>query len=274
MAGAVSELLSGTALLGRGMALVLRRPRLALLGAIPPLITSVLFTLALVGLSTQLDGLVAWLTPFAADWGDGIRLAVRVAVGLSLVAGSVLLMVVTFSALTLALGGPVYDRISESVDAELSKSDPGSAPMVEPSESWTRSAARAATQSLTLIAISLAGGVVLFASGFVPVLGQLVVPVVSAAFGGWMLSMELVGSAFERRGHLRLRDRRAALRRRRMRVLGFAVPTFVLLAVPFVAVVVFPAATAAATLLARDLLCPPEQRSLPAVPRSSRGAAS
>ena len=42
-----------------------------------------------------------------------------------------------------------------------------------------------------------------------------------------------------------------------MRVLGLAVPTFLLLAMPFVGVVVFPIATAAGTLLARQLLGEP-----------------
>ena len=97
----------------------------------------------------------------------------------------------------------------------------------------------------------------LFAVGFIPVVGQTVVPVVSAAFGGWMLGIELIGSAFERRGRLTLADRRAAMRQQRARVLGFAVPTFFLLAIPFVGVLVFPIATAAGTLLARQLLDEP-----------------
>jgi CysZ protein len=98
---------------------------------------------------------------------------------------------------------------------------------------------------------------VLFATGFVPVVGQTVVPVISAIFGGWMLAIELVGSAFERRGMLRLADRRAAMRSGGLRVLGFAVPTFVLLAIPLAGAVVFPVATAGGTLLARQLLSEP-----------------
>jgi CysZ protein len=53
---------------------------------------------------------------------------------------------------------------------------------------------------------------------------------------------------------LTLRGRRELLRGRRLRVLAFAVPTFLLLAVPFVGVVVFPVATAAGTVLARQLV--------------------
>jgi len=53
---------------------------------------------------------------------------------------------------------------------------------------------------------------------------------------------------------LRLADRRTALRRRRPRVLGFAIPIFLLLAIPFAGAIVFPIATAGGTLLARELL--------------------
>ena len=47
------------------------------------------------------------------------------------------------------------------------------------------------------------------------------------------------------------------MRRRRARVLGLTIPTFLMLAVPLVGVVVFPVATAAGTLLARQLLDEP-----------------
>jgi CysZ protein len=257
VAGAVSEFVSGVGLLGRGLGLVVRRRRLFLIGALPPLITSVLFTALLIVLATQLDQLVRWMTPFADDWTSGLAQLFRVLVGLALVAGAVLVMVLTFSALTLALGGPIYDKISEYVDEELGASP---APTDEP---VLQSMTRAVRQSLALVAVSVLGGLVLLLAGFVPVLGQTLVPVVSAGFGGWMLCTELVGSAFERRGQLRLSQRRAAMRRRQARVLGFAVPTFLLLAVPFAAVVVFPVAMAAATILARDLLETPAARTGP-----------
>jgi CysZ protein len=170
-------------------------------------------------------------------------------------------MVLTFSALTLALGSPLYDKISEFVDDELGDAPP------PPADSLAGSVLRALRQSLALIGVSLLIGGLLFLAGFLPVVGQLLVPVLSAAFGGWVLCIELIGSAFERRGRLLLRERRAAMRTRRARVLGFAVPTFLLLAVPFAAVLVFPAATAGATILARELLGP----SRPGVPSRPSG---
>jgi CysZ protein len=244
---AVGELLAGAGLLTRGMGLIVRRPRMFLLGAIPPAITSVIFTGLLIALITQLDPAVDWLTPFADGWARGLATTIHVIVGTTLVAGAVLLMVISFTVLTLALGSPLYDKLSESVEREFGD-------VAELKENVARGLFRALRQAVTLIAVSILGALVLFATGFVPVVGQTFVPVLSAMFGGWMLGIELVGPPFERRGMLRLADRRTAMRTRRLRVLGFVVPTFLLLAVPFAGVVVFPVATAGGTLLARQLL--------------------
>lgn len=243
----VGELVVGAGLLLKGLGLITQRPRLFLLGAIPPLITSVIFTGLLIALITELDPAVEWLTPFADGWARGLATALRVLVGSALVGGAVLVMVISFTTLTLALGSPLYDKLSESVEQEF-----GDVPELD--ENVVRGIFRALRQAVALIGISALGALLLFATGFIPVVGQTVVPVISAMFGGWMLGIELVGSAFDRRGLLRLADRRAAMRRRRPLVLGFAVPTFLLLAIPFAGAVVFPIATAGGTLLARQLL--------------------
>jgi CysZ protein len=247
---AITELIMGAGLLSKGLTMIMRRPRLFLLGAIPPAITSVIFTGLLIGLITQINPLTEWLTPFAEGWDRGLATTVRALVGTAVVAAAVLLMVISFTTLTLALGSPLYDKLSESVEQEF-----GDVP--ELNESVARGIFRALRQAITLIGISLLGALLIFVTGFIPVIGQTVVPVISAVFGGWMLGIELVGSAFERRGKVRLADRRTGMRTRRLRVLGFAVPTFLLLAIPFAGVLVFPIATAGGTLLGRQLLGEP-----------------
>src|SRR5215216_6034859 len=182
----------GAGLLARGLSLIARRPRLFLLGAIPPAITSVIFTGLLIALITQLDPAVEWLTPFADGWARGAATTIRVLVGGALVAGAVLVMVISFTTLTLALGSPLYDKLSESIEQEF-----GDVP--ELNESVARGIFRALRQALTLIGISVLGAVLIFGTGFIPVIGQTIVPVISAVFGGWMLGIELVGPAFERR---------------------------------------------------------------------------
>ncbi|GLU46627.1 EI24 domain-containing protein [Nocardiopsis ansamitocini] len=247
MSNPLREIFTGVGVLLRGFGMIVRRPRLFLLGAIPPLITSVVFLGALITLLSQIDDIAVWMTPFAQGWDPAWATLLRVAAGAALVAASVLVMVISFTTITLALGFPLYDKIAEAVEDEL-----GDAP--EPvDEPLVGSVVRSIRQSAALILISVSVAILLFAFGFVPAVGQTVVPVVSAVFGGWMLCIELVGAAFDRRGLRRLRDRRVGMRRRRLRVLGFAVPTFLLLSIPFVAVVVFPAATAGGTILARSL---------------------
>jgi CysZ protein len=248
VAFAGTEIAAGVGLLGRGLALILRRPRLFLLGAIPPVLTSILFTAVLVLLYLQGDTLVGALTGFADAWPRVWARTVRLLVGAALGGGAILLMVISFTTLTLTLGAPLYDLISEFVDRELPDPPP------EPDEALVSSLSRGLRQSASLIAVSAVLAIGLFAAGFVPLVGQLVVPIVSALVGGWLLGIELVGAALERRQVFTLRGRRELMRRRRLRVLGLCVPTFLLLAIPFVGVVVFPVATAAGTLLARQLV--------------------
>jgi CysZ protein len=244
----ITELLAGVGTLGRGLGVLVRRPRLFLLGALPPLLITVLFVGLLVALVTQLDTLTVALTPFAAGWNPDVATAVRVTLGAALVVGSGLLMIIAFSTITLALGSPLYDKIAEETEIALGT------PPAEVSEPLLRNAGRTLVQSTVLILVSLLGSVVIVVIGLVPVVGGVVGAVLSAVFGGWMLALELVGSALERRGLRTLGDRRALLRTSRARVLGFAVPVFLLMAVPLLAVLVFPAATAGGTVLARDLL--------------------
>lgn len=250
MAHPVGEFLSGVGVLLRGFGVVVRRPRLFLLGALPALITSVLFVAALITLVLNIDPIITWASPFAQDWEPLWRGLLRAALGVALVGGALLLMIVAFTTVTLAIGSPVYGKIAELVEEEL-----GRAP-AEADDPLPASIVRGLRQSLGVVAVSLLVTVAVFALGFVPLVGQVGAPVLAAVAGGWILAVELVGSAFERRGLFRLADRRARLRAHRARTLGFAVPTYLLLAIPFVAVVVFPAAAAGGTILARQILAP------------------
>lgn len=249
----IGEFAGGAALLARGFGLVLGRRRLFLLGALPPLITSVINMALLITLLSNLDTLVPAATGFADGWPVALADPIRIAVGIGMVGGSVLIMVLTFSALTLLIGAPAYDAIAARTEQELDDRPRSDA---ADTGRWAASAARSVRQTIGLVIASVIGSVVLALLGLVPVIGSVLAPILSAVFGSWMLGMELLGPAFERRGLVRLADRRAAMRRSRARTLGFALPTFLLMAIPFLAVLVLPAATAGGTLLARDLLRP------------------
>jgi CysZ protein len=259
MASAPAEAVAGAGLLGRGLGLLVRRPRLFWMGALPAVITSVVFVAVVIVLATNIEGIAAWATPFANDWSLSAAELVRVLVGVGLLAGAVLVMVLAFTTLTLTLGSPLYDKISEFVDQEFPD------PPEPATESMLAGLGRALRQSVALIAVSAVGAVVFLLVGLIPVVGAVLGAVASALFGGWMIMIELVGSPLERRGVRTIRGRRELLGRRRFRVWGLGVPTFWLLSIPFVGIAVFPIATAAATILARQLVGESTQPSV--VPR-------
>ncbi|MFC7547302.1 EI24 domain-containing protein [Plantactinospora sp. GCM10030261] len=245
--GAAGQFFSGVGLLLRGFATYARSPGLVLLGIVPALISGALFVGAYVTLAYFVTDLAEWITPFADDWSGGVRNAARIVAGLALLGLGGLLSVVAFTAVTLVIGDPFYEKISERVEERLGGT-PG-----EVDIPWWRSLRRSAVDSARLIGLSVLFGIPLFAAGFVPVVGQTVVPVLGAAVGGWLLATELVGAPFYRRG-LRLADRRRALRAIRPTALGFGVGVFVAFLIPLGAVLFTPAAVAGATLLARRSL--------------------
>nr|WP_040703795.1 EI24 domain-containing protein [Nocardiopsis salina] len=254
MSNPVREIFGGFGYLLRGVGLLLRRPRLFVLGALPAVFVWLVFLGIFVALLVNIEELVGWATPFASDWDEVWQTVVRGAVTLAVLLGALLLFVVSFTTVTLAVGSPVYDKIAELVENEL-----GGAPE-EADDPLLASVTRSVRQTAGIVLVSLTVTVTVFALGLVPFVGWMVAPVLAAVVGGWLLGIELVANAFDRRGLFRVKDRRRYMATRRLRVLGFAVPTYFLLAVPFLAVVVFPAAAAGATVLARDLLpaAPPE----------------
>ncbi|MEQ7127956.1 EI24 domain-containing protein [Actinopolymorpha sp. B11F2] len=251
--GFVGQFFTGVGLLFRGVRMYARNPGLVLLGIIPALITGALFLAGFLALAFVVPDLATTLTPFAEDWAGWARGAIRVSAALAVLGLAGLLGVLTFTAVTLAIGDPFYERISERVEEWYG----GTPNAVE--VSWARSLRRSIADSARLVAVSLLIGLPLFVGGFLPVVGQTVVPAIGAVVGGWVLALELVGSAFYRRG-LGLRDRRRALRAVRPVALGFGVAVFVSFLIPFGAVLFTPAAIAGATLLARRSLGEPIER--------------
>ncbi len=263
--GPLADAALGVRLFARGARTVLGSRRLLLLGAVPALVVTVLYLAALVLLATWVPDLATLLTPFADGWSDGARTGVRVVAGAALVAAAAAVGVVTFVAVTLAVGGPFYERLSELVDDDL-----GGVPTTT-GPSWAAALLRGARDGLLLVALSIAAAVPLFVLGLVPVVGTLAAPVAAALVGGRLLVIELTAPAMERRG-VRLAARRRLVRSRRALSWGVGVPTYLLAAIPFVAIIAVPVGAAAATLLARELHGEPTAAAPPTEPRATPGA--
>jgi len=239
---------TGVGLLAKGFGLVFRSPKLLLIGAVPALVTTVLLIGSLVALGAWIDEIAAWVTPFADDWDETPRAATRFAAGVSIIGAYVAVGLLLFSAITLVIGGPFYEHIAETVEDEHL----GGVPEAQ-RVSWARSAGVGLRDGVLLVGLAVLCAVPLFLAGFIPVVGQTVVPVVAVCVNATLLGIELTGIPFTRRG-LKLDVRRRVLRRRRAVTLGFAVPTYLLCLIPLAALVVFPAAMAGGTVLAHRLL--------------------
>lgn len=216
-------------------------------GLLPGLVALVLYAGALIGLGYGADDLTAWATPFADDWSSpwlslfrGFLTALFFGLGL-------FVAVITFTAVTLLIGQPFYESLSEQVD----RSEGGEVPQSGLPlwlELWI-----SARDSVKVLARVLLYGILLFALGFIPVIGQTVIPVLGFCVSGYFLTQELTAVALQRR-KVELADRLELMRSRRMLVLGFGVPLVLAFLVPLVAVFLMPGAVAGATLMARDLM--------------------
>ncbi len=232
---------------GQGLGILLRSPRLLLIGALPAVLTAVLLLGGLIALGYWIDDLSALVTPFADGWAEGWRSAVRVAAGVALFGAALVVGLLSFSALTLAVGGPFYEHIAEKVEDGLG----GASGEVELSGSrllWL-----GLRDGVLLVLRSLLFTLPLVVAGFVPVLGQTVVPALLALVTAWFLALELVAVPFYRRG-MDLAQRRRVLRGRRALALGLGPPASLLCAIPLAAIVVLPVAFVGGVLVAREAL--------------------
>ncbi|MBQ0984854.1 EI24 domain-containing protein [Streptomyces sp. F63] len=216
---------------------------------LPPLITLGLYAVALVVLGFWADDITAWATPFADGWDSPWQGLLRTTLTVLLFVGGLFFAVVSFAAVTLLVGQPFYEALAERVDESE-----GGAPAGPELPLW-RELLISAWDSLRVLLWAALFGAALFVLGFVPVVGQSVVPVVGVCVSGFFLAVELAGVALVRRG-VPLKERFRLLRGRMMLTLGFGVPLALAFLVPFVAVFLMPGAVAGATLLARELVPP------------------
>ncbi|MEV7694131.1 EI24 domain-containing protein [Microbacterium sp. NPDC089189] len=240
----MSEFFAGVRLFLGGFSWWRRRPGLMVLGLIPAAIVSLALGAALITLLVWIAPLTETLTPFADGWPSIWAILIRVAVGTAVFGGALLLTAATFTALTLLIGEPFYDRIWRAVeeaegDAAAIENDPGFAAGI--------------ADAVSLIARGALAALAAFAIGLIPFVGGVLGAVVGALLSGWILADELSARALTARG-IRHRQRRALLRPHRARALGFGVATQLCFLIPLGAVFAMPAAVVGATRLAHGIL--------------------
>ncbi|WEK60813.1 MAG: EI24 domain-containing protein [Candidatus Microbacterium colombiense] len=239
----IREFSTGVRLLLRGFGVWRTRPGLMALGLIPAVIAVIVLVAVLVPLVLGTGSISTWLTPFAEGWTEPWRGLLRGAVSLVLVAAGLALAGAVFTALTLTIGDPFYQRIWRAVELDL-----GDAPPADGGSFWTTLG-----EGLRLVLLGLLIAILVLLLGFIPLVGGFLGPIAGLILSGRMLARELTGRAFDARDLTPL-DRAALFSGSRARVLGFGVATQLCFLVPGGAVAVMPAAVAGATMLGRTML--------------------
>lgn len=229
--------------MGRGFTYWRRRPGTMALGLIPAAIVAALFLSGLIALGASLPGIAEAVTPFADGWPALWVTVIRIAVGTAVLGSALVLVAVSFTALTLLIGEPFYERIWRAVESDLGNAG------IDADYGFWRSVADTLVLLLRASGVAVAAGLI----GLIPAVGGVLGTIFAVTFTGWLLTEELAARALTARGISRP-ARRELLRRHRARVLGFGILTQLCFLVPLGAVATMPAAVAGATLLARSLL--------------------
>ncbi|MDJ0335227.1 EI24 domain-containing protein [Salinibacterium sp. G-O1] len=245
--GILRQFLAGAAMLGRGFGVWRTAPGLMLLGIVPAFIVAALFVAGFIALGLNLETIVISITPFASEWTEPFRSGLRVFVGLAFVVVAVLFIINAFTAVTLIVGQPFYERIWKHVESR------GGTRATPPDVGFWEAALRGVVDGIRMLVPTVLAGAALFALGFIPVVGTILAAVLGALVGGWFLAVELTGPAFESRGKS-LTERRRILRASRPMATGFGLASYLVFLIPLGAVIMMPVAVAGAATLSGRLL--------------------
>jgi CysZ protein len=236
----IAEVARGFASLRHGFAFWRIRPGLMALGLLPALVVAIVLGGLVVLLALNLENLTDWLTPFAESWWEWARWVLRLALAIAILAGALVLTGFAFTALSLLLGEPVYERLWHAVEEHE-----GGMPEEREPGFW-----RTVGDSARLVLQGFAFGAGVWALGLVPVVG-VVAPVAGFLVASRLVALELTARPLEARG-LDRAQRIRMLRSRSPRLLGFGVAVHLCYLIPGGQVAVMPAAVVSATLLARE----------------------
>ncbi|WP_206475973.1 EI24 domain-containing protein, partial [Microbacterium sp. KRD172] len=242
----------GVGTLLKGFRMWKTHTKLMSLGLIPAFIAWAVLLAALIPLGFALGPITDWITPFADGWGSPWRETLRIGLGLVIFIAALALAGAVFTALTLTIGDPFYQRIWQGVERSLGGDEPTGKTGL-----WTTIG-----EGLRLVVLGILVALLTLVIGLLPLVGGVLASVTGIVLTGRLLARELTGRAFDARG-LTPSMRSEMLGAGRARVIGFGVATQLCFLVPFGAIVTMPAAVAGSTLLAHDLL----RRATPAPPQ-------
>lgn len=241
----MSEIGKGVGDIGRGFRFLNAHPRLWKWVVAPALVTLAILAGMIAAVARIAGPLVArvagWLPEFLEGAGTWVLWIVVVIV---LIAGGMML----FVSIVGIVAGPFCELLSEAVE-EAATGKPG-APFAL--GAFLRGALAGLAHGVRRLVLSVVGMVLVFAVGFVPVIGQIAAPLL----GGWLAARAAAYDCYDAvlsRRALAYRDKLAYLDRHRARTVGLGAGITGLLLVPGVNLFALGIGAAGATLAALEI---------------------
>lgn len=225
----------------RGAGLILGHPRLWLWIVIPFALNVALFTLLVWGTWHYIHGWVFGYFFASGFWLKVLGWIVSVLVWLILA----VLVIFLFVPIGALIASPFNDILSEKTEVILTGSTVDESFSLK---SLARGIVVGARASLRLTFVTLALLVPLLLLNFIPVIGQVLYAVLSAAVTIRFLALEFTSYSMDRR-YYDWRRRDAFLRRNRARTIGLGTMAWALMLVPVVNALFIPVSAVAGTIL-------------------------
>jgi CysZ protein len=239
------QLAIGLGDIGRGLAVLRAHPRLWKWVIAPAIVTLLLVVALVFGIVHAVDPLVAWVTAHLPSWLASVAgklLAVLVVIALGFAA------LFLFTSLAAMIAGPFNEMLSEHVEAAITGRP---SPPFSFGE-FVRGAALGATHAIRRLLNAVVGFVLVFALGFIPVIGTIAALVIGVWFAASAAAYDCYDAVLARRG-MAYRDKLAYLSRHRGRTLGLGAAVAGMLVVPGLNLVALGLGAAGATVAALAL---------------------
>jgi CysZ protein len=239
------QLATGVRDVGRGLAVLKAHRSLWKWLVAPAIISLVLLVAAVVGILHAVDPVVGWVAGHLPGWlaavaGTLLRVLVLVVLGTA--------ALFVFTTVAGMIAGPFNELLSEHVEAVLTGRP---APPFSLRE-FGHGAILGIVHGIRRLVVALLGLALVFALGFVPVIGTIAAILLGAWFAATAASYDCYDAVLSRRA-MAYRDKRAYLARHRGRTLGLGLAVAGMLLVPGLNLIALGLGAAAATVAAEAL---------------------
>jgi CysZ protein len=234
----------GTGDLARGLAVVRRYPDVWKWLLAPALVTLVLIAAAIFGIAHLVHPLVGWVVEHLPSFLAGVAGTLLEIVVVAVLGLGALLI---FTAVAGAIAGPFNEMLSERLEAHLTGRP-------EPAFSLPRflhELSVGIVHGIRRVIVAILGTIVVFAIGFIPVIGTIAALVLGLWFAARGAAYDCYDAVLARRA-LAYRDKLAYLERHRARSVGLGTVVTALLFVPGLNLVALGLGAAGATVAALD----------------------